>query len=146
MLKQRIQILSITNHHNMWLQSVSITNSKVELRFSLLVTAKKSFNLDILPEELALQSSVITGVTVESFGTQLPIFWFKTLDSAIQARNWRQQRYLVGAEGLSTAQLCSHRIDLGFDRHRIYQRFDHELIDLLMNPLATSMSLKWARR
>ena len=69
---------------------------------------------------------------VESFSTQLPIFWFKTLDSAIQARIGDSSDIWSGAEVYE--QLCSaetisaHQLQTGITN--IYQRFDHELIDL----------------
>ncbi|MEZ8465699.1 helix-turn-helix domain-containing protein [Vibrio splendidus] len=69
---------------------------------------------------------------VESFSTQLPIFWFKTLDSAIQARIGDSSDIWSGAEVYK--QLCSAESISAYQLQtaitNIYQRFDHELIDL----------------
>ncbi|CAH6884581.1 hypothetical protein VCHA43P277_50231 [Vibrio chagasii] len=69
---------------------------------------------------------------VESFSTQLPIFWFKTLDSAIQARIGDSSDIWSGAEVYQ--QLCSAESISAYQLQtaitNIYQLFDHELIDL----------------
>ncbi|CAH6967284.1 hypothetical protein VCHA53P481_50215 [Vibrio chagasii] len=69
---------------------------------------------------------------MESFSTQLPIFWFKTLDSAIQARIGDSSDIWSGAEVYQ--QLCSAESISAYQLQtaitNIYQRFDHELIDL----------------
>ncbi|NOH35394.1 helix-turn-helix domain-containing protein [Vibrio chagasii] len=69
---------------------------------------------------------------VESFSTQLPIFWFKTLDAAIQARIGDSSDIWSGTEAYE--QLClaetisAYQLQSGITN--IYQRFDHELINL----------------
>ncbi|UPR46615.1 helix-turn-helix transcriptional regulator [Vibrio cyclitrophicus] len=69
---------------------------------------------------------------MESFSAQLPIFWFKTLDSAIQARIGDSSDIWSGAEAYK--QLCSAESISAYQLQtaitNIYQRFGYELIDL----------------